>query len=79
MKLFSHQSIIILKRIIIFYLIQNLLLISNQKVKQLSNIDQSNLSNYGNKSLGYGYTEKDIYNKQNKNFNIISLKPNQYN
>ena len=77
MKLFSHQSIIILKRIIIFYLIQNLLLISNQKVKQLSNIDQSNLSNYGNKSLGY--TEKDIYNRQNKNFNIISLKPNQYN
>ena len=26
-----------------------------------------------------GYSEKDVYNKQNANFNIISLKPKEYN
>ena len=34
------------------------------------------MSNYGTKSLSV--TEKDVYNKQNANFNIISLKPKEY-
>lgn len=48
-----------------------------QRSTTVIKIDQSYLSNYGTKSLGYN--ERDIYNKQNKNFNIISLKPKQYN
>lgn len=36
---------------------------------------QSHLSNYGNSSLAFN--EREIYNKQNSKFNIISLKPKE--
>ena len=39
-------------------------------------VEQSSLSTYGSKSLGY--TDKDIYSKQNSGFNIISLKAKDY-
>lgn len=38
---------------------------------------ESQLSQYGSKSLGY--SDRDIYNRQTANFDIISFKPKEYN
>lgn len=40
------------------------------------NIAISNLSNYGTNSLSFN--QNDIYNKQNTRYNIISVKPKDY-
>lgn len=41
-----------------------------------SNKAVSNLSNYGTNSLSF--TQKDVYNKQNQKFDIISLRPKEF-
>jgi hypothetical protein len=54
--------------------------------KTLLDIDHSNLSNYGSNVLnndsrtfrGSLYNDQEIYRKQDKKFNIITLKPNEY-
>lgn len=48
-----------------------------REVYNTSNPARSHLSNYGTSSLAFN--ERDIYNKQNSKFNIISLKPKEVN